>query len=114
MAATTRNSVWGKLALVLGISGLIVVAAVVGLVYLFGWGHLSHEATSLLSSDFLPLAIPLTLGALMSVPVATLTVRILPNHLMRPIVGIATTLLGLWMVCKLTGLDALLWQFITA
>ena len=47
------------------------------------------------------LAIPLTAGAMMSVPLATLTVRRLPEPVMRGCVGIATCVLGLLMVAKL-------------
>ena len=47
------------------------------------------------------LAVPLTLGALLSVPLATLTVRKLPETAIRGGVGIATCLLGLLMVMKL-------------
>jgi len=41
------------------------------------------------------LAIPLTLGALLSVPLATLTVRALPDNALRVCVGTGTVLLGL-------------------
>lgn len=49
------------------------------------------------------LAVPLTLGALLSVPIATVTVRHLPEHLMRGLVGAATLLLGLITLLKLIG-----------
>ncbi|PLX82329.1 MAG: sulfite exporter TauE/SafE family protein [Desulfuromonas sp.] len=47
------------------------------------------------------LAVPLVMGALFSVPVATLTVRCLPESWMRAGVGFFTCLLGLLMVGKL-------------
>lgn len=47
------------------------------------------------------LALPLTLGAVLSVPMATLTVRRLPERVMRAGVGIATCLLGLLALAKL-------------
>jgi uncharacterized membrane protein YfcA len=47
------------------------------------------------------LAVPLTLGALLSVPVATLTVRVLPEAQVRGAIGITTCILGLLMVLKL-------------
>ena len=47
------------------------------------------------------LAIPLTVGALLSVPVATLTVRRLPEVFMRGSVGVVTCLLGLLAFTKL-------------
>ena len=47
------------------------------------------------------LAIPLTLGACLSVPMATLTVRKLPEPLIRGSVGIVTCLLGLLAFVKL-------------
>jgi hypothetical protein len=47
------------------------------------------------------LAIPLTLGALMSVPLATLTVRGLPEKAIRGGVGITTCVLGVLMIVKL-------------
>jgi len=50
--------------------------------------------------DFM-LAIPLTLGAILSVPVATLTVRRLPEGVMRTTVGVATCVLGLLAFVKL-------------
>lgn len=40
------------------------------------------------------LAVPLTLGALLSVPMATLTVRRLPESFMRASIGVVTCLLG--------------------
>jgi len=49
------------------------------------------------------LAGPLTAGAMLSVPVATLTVRRLPEPLMRGSVGVLTCLLGLVTVAKLFG-----------
>ena len=48
-----------------------------------------------------PLIIPLFLGAVLSVPVATLTVRKLPEEFIRGGVGIATCLLGLLTFVKL-------------
>ena len=47
------------------------------------------------------LAIPLTLGALLSVPMATLTVRRLPEAVIRGSVGAVTCLLGLFTFVKL-------------
>lgn len=47
------------------------------------------------------LAVPLTLGAILSVPMATLTVRSLPEGLMRIGVGAATCLLGVLALAKL-------------
>lgn len=47
------------------------------------------------------LAIPLTLGATFSVPVATLTVRHLPDYVMRAGVGVCTCLLGMLSLIKL-------------
>jgi uncharacterized membrane protein YfcA len=47
------------------------------------------------------LAVPLTLGALMSVPLATLTVRKMPEALMRGCIGGATCALGVLMIVKL-------------
>lgn len=47
------------------------------------------------------LALPLTIGALMSVPMATLTVRKIPERAMRAGVGVVTCLLGLLMIVKL-------------
>jgi uncharacterized protein len=44
------------------------------------------------------LAIPLTLGAVCSVPIATLMIRRLPDHFIRGAVGLATFLLGLFML----------------
>lgn len=46
------------------------------------------------------LALPLLLGAVLSVPLATLTVRRLPEQLMRASVGVTTCLLGLFTLCK--------------
>ena len=47
------------------------------------------------------LAIPLTLGAVLSVPIATLTVRKIPAGFMRGSVGVVTCLLGLLAFAKL-------------
>jgi len=47
------------------------------------------------------LAVPMTLGALLSVPLATLAVRRLPEGNMRLAVGVVTVLLGLGTLCKL-------------
>jgi uncharacterized protein len=47
------------------------------------------------------LAVPLTLGALLSVPMATLTVRRLPESTMRSLVGIVTLALGCVALFKL-------------
>ena len=47
------------------------------------------------------LAFPLTLGALFSVPVATLTVRRIPERTLRASVGVATCLLGVFTLTKL-------------
>lgn len=47
------------------------------------------------------LAIPLILGALMSVPLATWTVRILPSDLIRKSIGYVTTFLGILTLLKI-------------
>ena len=47
------------------------------------------------------LAVPLTAGALLSVPMATLTVRRLPETVMRCSVGVVTCLLGILTLAKL-------------
>ncbi len=47
------------------------------------------------------LALPLTIGALLSVPMATLTVQRMPETAIRGAVGIATCILGVLMVAKL-------------
>lgn len=47
------------------------------------------------------LAVPLLLGAILSVPMATLTVRHIPERLMRAGVGVTTCLLGVVTLCKL-------------
>lgn len=47
------------------------------------------------------LALPLLLGAVLSVPMATLAVRRLPEQLMKASVGVTTCLLGLFTLCKL-------------
>ncbi len=47
------------------------------------------------------LAAPLTVGAMLSVPVATLTVRRLPERVMRASVGVVTCALGLFTLVKL-------------
>lgn len=47
------------------------------------------------------LAIPLTAGAMFSVPIATLTVRQLPETLLRGAVGVATCALGIFTLAKL-------------
>lgn len=52
-------------------------------------------------SIYWPLAIPLVAGALLSVPLATLTVKRIPETLMRGSVGVATCLLGTLMFVKL-------------
>lgn len=49
------------------------------------------------------LALPLLLGAILSVPMATLAVRRLPEHLMRMSVGVTTCLLGAFTLYKLIG-----------
>jgi uncharacterized membrane protein YfcA len=46
------------------------------------------------------LAMPLLMGAVLSVPMATLAVRCLPEKLMRTSVGVMTCLLGLFSLCK--------------
>jgi uncharacterized membrane protein YfcA len=51
----------------------------------------------------LTLALPLTFGASLSVPLATLTVRKLPESLMRAGVGVATCLLGIVALAKVLG-----------
>ena len=48
-----------------------------------------------------PLAAPLTLGAVFSVPLATLTVRVLPEPVIRGSVGVVTCLLGMLTLVKL-------------
>ncbi|NQT25709.1 sulfite exporter TauE/SafE family protein [candidate division KSB1 bacterium] len=52
-------------------------------------------------SIFWPLAIPLTVGALFSVPVSTLTVKHLPENILKKSVGVVTCLLGLFSLAKL-------------
>lgn len=52
-------------------------------------------------SIFWPLAIPLTIGALFSVPVSTLTVKRLPERILKKSVGIVTCILGLFSLAKL-------------
>lgn len=52
-------------------------------------------------SIFWPLALPLTIGALFSVPVSTLTVKRLPDNILKRSVGIVTCLLGLFSLAKL-------------
>ena len=47
------------------------------------------------------LAVPLTLGAMLSVPIATLTVRKLPEAVIRGSVGVVTCMLGLLTLVKL-------------
>ncbi|MFH1514087.1 MAG: sulfite exporter TauE/SafE family protein, partial [bacterium] len=47
------------------------------------------------------LAIPLTLGAALSVPLATWTVKILPEQILRKSIGYATVFLGLLMLLKI-------------
>jgi uncharacterized membrane protein YfcA len=54
-----------------------------------------HEALSLI------LALPLTLGAMLSVPLATLTVKFLPDKVLQALVGVATLLLGFFCLIKL-------------
>jgi len=49
------------------------------------------------------LAIPLTLGAMLSVPLATLTVRNLPEGIMKGAVGVMSCILGVVMIVKLVG-----------
>jgi uncharacterized membrane protein YfcA len=49
----------------------------------------------------LMLAVPLTLGAVLSVPMATLTVRRLPEYMVRSGVGIVTFMLGVLSLIKL-------------
>jgi hypothetical protein len=49
------------------------------------------------------LAAPLTCGALLSVPMATLTVKRLPETLVRGAVGVLTVILGLVSLIKLLG-----------
>jgi hypothetical protein len=51
----------------------------------------------------LMLAAPLTAGAMLSVPIATLTVRHLPENVMRTSVGVVTSLLGLLTLVSLIG-----------
>lgn len=51
-------------------------------------------------SIYWPLAMPLTLGALLSVPLATVTVRVLPEPLMRGSVGVLTCILGVVTMVK--------------
>lgn len=47
------------------------------------------------------MALPLTLGAMMSVPLATLTIRKMPETMVRAGVGLATCVLGVLMIVKL-------------
>ncbi|MCK4871121.1 MAG: sulfite exporter TauE/SafE family protein [Phycisphaerales bacterium] len=47
------------------------------------------------------LAVPLTIGACLSVPIATLTVRRLPEGFMRSSVGVTTCALGLFTLAKI-------------
>ncbi|MFC1671593.1 sulfite exporter TauE/SafE family protein [Planctomycetota bacterium] len=47
------------------------------------------------------LSLPLTLGAMLSVPVATLTVRRLPDRALRASVGVATCMLGAFTLTRL-------------
>jgi uncharacterized membrane protein YfcA len=49
------------------------------------------------------LALPLTAGALLSVPVATMTVKRLPESIIRGAVGVLTLMLGLLSLAKLVG-----------
>lgn len=49
------------------------------------------------------LAVPLTMGALLSVPIATVTIRHLPEHMVRGLVGTVTLLLGLLALLRLFG-----------
>lgn len=48
-------------------------------------------------------ALPLTLGAMFSVPMATLTVRRLPEPVLRGVVGLTACVLGLLMIIKKIG-----------
>jgi len=48
----------------------------------------------------LMLAAPLTLGAMLSVPMATLTVKFLPEYAVRSGVGVMTCLLGILTLIK--------------
>ena len=50
---------------------------------------------------YLALALPLTMGAMLSVPLATLTVKKAPERLFRMGVGIATCILGAWALLRL-------------
>ena len=52
-------------------------------------------------SIFWPLALPLTIGALFSVPVSTLTVKHLSESILKKFVGIVTCLLGVFSMIKL-------------
>jgi len=56
---------------------------------------------SLNGMPFWNLAIPLTIGALLSVPLAALTVKILPANLLRKYIGYATIFLGALTLIKL-------------
>lgn len=56
---------------------------------------------SLNGMPFWNLAIPLTVGALLSVPLAALTVKILPANLLRKYIGYATVFLGALTLIKL-------------
>ena len=49
------------------------------------------------------LAVPLTMGALLSVPMATVTVRHLPEHTVRGVVGTFTLILGAVALLRLVG-----------
>ncbi len=49
------------------------------------------------------LAVPLTMGALLSVPMATITIRHLPEHVVRGLVGTVTVVLGVVALLKLVS-----------
>ena len=63
----------------------------VGLVIYAGCGQAIHW----------PLAIPLTIGALLSVPAAAFTVKTLPSHMMKRAIGFANLFLGTLTLIKL-------------
>jgi hypothetical protein len=51
----------------------------------------------------LSLAVPMSIGALLSVPLATLVVRRLPEQMIRLGVGVTTCLLGVVTLIKALG-----------
>jgi uncharacterized membrane protein YfcA len=70
--------------------GLVCLVGLILYIVLEGWPQWS-------------LALPLMMGAILSVPSATWTVRVLPNHILRHSIGYATMFLGLLTMVKLMG-----------